>query len=161
MSQPYSTDPAELVEAVRSLPAARGFVAPPASSAEVDALNAELPAPLPSDVRQLLLLSNGIGVAGTSGFYLASVAGLRRFAADELYTGAFPGGLPIGDDGAQGLYVVDTAGRVSGSAGAVLLTDRGSFLPEDTVVAGPSASAVISRILEGEDLWQLPRMKPR
>jgi hypothetical protein len=66
--------------------------------------------------------------------------------------------LLIGDDGAQGLYLIDVTGRVSGSGGAVLLTDRGSLLPQDTVVAGPSVSAVLHRILNGEDLWQLPRL---
>ncbi len=141
----------ELIEAVRALPAGRGFLAPPASGAALDALEADLGRPLPGDLRELLLRSDGIGVAASCGCYLESVAGLRRLAGDDLYMSAFPGALLVGDDGASGLYLADADGRV-------LLTDRGSLLPRDTVVAGASVSGVLAAVLAGTDLWTLPRL---
>ena len=141
----------ELIEAVRALPAGRGFLAPPASPQALDALAAGLGRPLPADLRALLLRSDGIGVAASTGFYLESVAGLRRLAGDDLYMSAFPGALLVGDDGASGLYLVDRDGRV-------LLTDRGSLLSRDTVVTGESVSDVLAAVLEGTDLWTRPRL---
>jgi hypothetical protein len=140
----------ELVERVRTLPAGRGFLATPASVASLDALEADVGRPLPPDLRELLLRSDGIGVAASSGCYLASVLGLRRLAGDDLYTSAFPGAWLVGDDGASGLYVARTDG-------SVLLTDRGSLEPRDTVVAGASVSDVLAAVLDGRDLWSLPR----
>jgi len=79
------------------------------------------------------------------------VLGLRRLAADDMYTSAFPGAWLVGDDGASALYVVRTDG-------SVLLTDRGSLEPRDTVVAGASVSDVLAAVLDGRDLWSLPRL---
>jgi len=141
----------ELIQAVRALPAGRGFLAEPAFAEALDALEADLGRPLPADLRALLLRSDGVGVAGVCGCYLESVIGLRRLAGDDLYASAFPGALLIGDDGASGLYLVDSHGRV-------LLTDRGSLLPRDTVAAGTSVSQVLAAVLAGTDLWTLPRL---
>jgi SMI1/KNR4 family protein SUKH-1 len=160
VSQPLSMSAVELVDAIRSLPPGRGFLAGPATKADVDALVGDLPAPLPRDVRELLLLSDGIGVAGMCGFYLPSVVGLRRLAADDTYGDAFPGALPVGDDGAQGLYLVDTTGSIGGASGVIILTDRGSLLATDSVAAGPNVSAVLQRVINGDDLWELPRLQP-
>jgi SMI1/KNR4 family protein SUKH-1 len=141
----------ELIEAVRALPPGRGFLAPPASPQALNALAADLGRPLPADLRELLLRSDGIGVAASCGYYLESVAGLRRLAGDDLYMSAFPGALLVGSDGASGLYLLAADGRV-------LLTDRGSLLPRDTVVAGASVSEVLAAVLAGTDLWILPRL---
>jgi hypothetical protein len=151
--EPEVTTPTadELVERVRALPAGRGFVSAPASMESLDALEADVGRPLPPDLREMLLRSDGIGVAASCGCYLQSVLGLSRLAADDMYTSAFPGAWLVGDDGASGLYVVRTDG-------SVLLTDRGSLEPRDTVVAGASVSDVLAAVLDGRDLWSLPRL---
>jgi hypothetical protein len=141
----------ELVERVRALPAGRGFLSAPAPMETLDALEGDVGRPLPPDLRELLLRSDGIGVAASCGCYLESVLGLRRLAADDMYTSAFPGAWLVGDDGASALYVVRTDG-------SVLLTDRGSLEPRDTVVAGASVSDVLAAVLDGRDLWSLPRL---
>lgn len=152
MEAQVSTPSAEkLIEAVRALPAGRGFLAPPASAKALDALEADLGRPLPDDLRALLLRSDGIGVAASCGCYLESVAGLRRLNGDDLYKSLLPRALLVGDDGASGLYLVDPGGRL-------LLTDRGSLLPRDTVAAGASVSDVLAAVLAGVDLWARSRL---
>jgi len=148
----------ELVEAVRTQPAGRGFLAGGGSPATLDELEQDLGKRLPTDLRELLLRSDGIGVARPTGFFLPSVLGLRRLNGDDLYAGAFPGALLVGDDGASGLYLVDVEGRFGGRPGDVLLTDRGSLLARDTVIAGSSVSEVLAAVLAGEDLWSRPRL---
>jgi hypothetical protein len=147
----------ELIAAVAAEPPGRGFLAPGASPEAIAELEEQLLVPLPADLKELLLLSDGIGVARTTGFYLASVQELRRLAHDDRYDHDFPGALPVGDDGATGTYLVDLGG-VFGTVGDVLLTNRGSLLPRDTVRAGSSVSDVLAAVLSGDDLWDRPRL---
>jgi hypothetical protein len=150
--------PEELVAAVRAEPAGRGFLVPGASPEALDALERKLTVPLPPDLRELLLLSDGIGVARPTGIHIESIAGLRRLAMDDLFDPDFPGALVVGDDGANGTYLIDVRGQF-GRSGDVLLTDRGSLLPRDTVRAGSSVSDVLDFVLRGEDLWSRPRLE--
>jgi SMI1 / KNR4 family (SUKH-1) len=148
----------DLIAAVRAEPPGHGFLAPGASPDTLAALDRDLGQPLPADLKELLLRSDGIGVSRSTGLYLHGMQGLRRLAFDDLYASAFPGALLIGDDGANGLYLVDVAGRFGAPPGGVLLTDRGSLLPRDTVLAGSSVSAVLAAVLAGEDLWSRARL---
>ena len=146
--------PDDLVAAVRALPPGRGFLAAPSAEAALDALVADVGRPLPADLRALLLLSDGIGVAASCGCYLESVLGLRRLAWDEEYAETFPGAWVIGNDGGSGLYLVPAGD------GPVLLVDRGAMDLAHTVRAGDTASAVLAAVLAGQNLWELPRLAP-
>jgi hypothetical protein len=147
----------DLVAAIRAEAAGKGFLTAGASREKLDTLERELRVTLPADLRELLLLSDGIGVARATGAYLESVAGLRRLAMDDLFDRDFPGALAVGDDGANGTYLVDVQGRC-GNPGDVLLTDRGSLLPRDTVRAGRTVSDMLDAVIGGEDLWARPRL---
>jgi hypothetical protein len=147
----------DLVARVRAEPPGRGWTAEGATEADLMALQSDVSVPLPPDLIALLRLSDGLGVARPTGFFLASVVGLRRFAFDDLYDHDFPGCLPVADDGATGTYLVDIAGAL-GIVADVLLTNRGSLLPRDTVRAGSTLLEVLESVLDGEDLWQRPRI---
>ena len=151
------TRPEDLVAAIRAEPAGKGFLTAGASREKLDTLERELRVTLPADLRELLMLSDGIGVARATGAYLESVAGLRRLAMDDLFDRDFPGALAVGDDGANGTYLVDVQGRLGGP-GEVLLTDRGSLLPRDTVRAGHTVSDMLDAVIGGEDLWARSRL---
>ncbi len=147
----------QLVAKAREEPLGRVFLPAPASPEAVAEVEQQLSVPLPPDIKELLLLSNGLGVVRPTSLFLASVDDIRRYAVDGLYQADFPGALAIGDDGAVGTYLIDRMG-VLAPAGDVLLTDRGSLLPRDTVRAGRSVLDVLEAVLSGEDLWERPRL---
>lgn len=148
-----------VIAALETEPKNRVFRSDPAGEQDIAEFERDTGVALPGDVRQLLFWSNGVGVArSTGGFYLPPLSGLRRLNSDELYTSAFPDMVLIADDGGNGLFVIDTPGRSGHGEGVVLLTDRGSLRPQDTVVAGPSVTAVLAAVLAHEDLWRRPRL---
>jgi hypothetical protein len=153
------TDITSVIAALEAEPEGKVFRSPAASDDDVASFERDTGLAFPDDVRRLLAWSNGVGVARSPvGFYMPSLAGLRRLNSDELYTEAFPEMLLIGDDGASGLFVIDAPGRTGHGVGAVLLTDRGSLRQQDTVVAGQSVTEVLDAVLAREDLWRRPHL---
>lgn len=74
---------------------------PPPSQAEIAALEARLPCPLPSEVRELLAFCRG---------FRGGAADFVDFTGQECmfeYEPAFPHGLPIAADGFGNFWVVD------------------------------------------------------
>jgi hypothetical protein len=77
-------------------------VLPPASLEEVDALEARLRVPLPTELRTVLAVTRGVEGAAVDWLELTG-AGTRSFGLEDV----FPAGLPIAGDGFGNFWVLD------------------------------------------------------